>query len=87
MTAHAAFRTPQVQRTSGALERHRFLPGVDLKTAYARRIVVTKTGPRTASGLIGVQVLWSRDQYARANRPGEIPNSRRNALANANSEE
>jgi protein-L-isoaspartate(D-aspartate) O-methyltransferase len=36
------FRTPQVERAFLTLERHLFLPGVDLKTAYAPQVVVTK---------------------------------------------
>ncbi|MCW2948943.1 MAG: hypothetical protein JWR24_5660 [Actinoallomurus sp.] len=36
------FRTPQVEQAFLALERHRFLDGVDMKTAYAPRVVVTK---------------------------------------------
>jgi protein-L-isoaspartate(D-aspartate) O-methyltransferase len=40
-------RTPQVERAFATLERHRFLPGVDLRTAYAAKPVVTK---RAADG-------------------------------------
>ena len=40
-------RTPQVERAFATLERHRFLPGIDLKTAYAPQVVVTK---RAADG-------------------------------------
>ncbi|MGH3776473.1 MAG: methyltransferase, FxLD system [Pseudonocardiaceae bacterium] len=36
------FRTPQVEAAFRAVPRHLFLPGVDLETAYAPRVVVTK---------------------------------------------
>ncbi len=35
-------QTSRVERAFAVLERHRFLPGVDLKTAYAPQVVVTK---------------------------------------------
>jgi protein-L-isoaspartate(D-aspartate) O-methyltransferase len=36
------FRAPQVEAAFLAVPRHLFLPGVDLQTAYAPRVVVTK---------------------------------------------
>jgi protein-L-isoaspartate(D-aspartate) O-methyltransferase len=41
------FRTPQVEQAFLSVERHLFLPGVDLQTAYAPQVVVTK---RAADG-------------------------------------
>ncbi|MGH3801474.1 MAG: hypothetical protein ACRDTD_15330 [Pseudonocardiaceae bacterium] len=36
------FRTPQVEAAFRAVPRHLFLPGVDVETAYAPQVVVTK---------------------------------------------
>jgi protein-L-isoaspartate(D-aspartate) O-methyltransferase len=39
------FRSPQVERAFRTVQRHLFLPGVDIKTAYAPQVVVTKRAP------------------------------------------
>ncbi len=36
------FRTPQVEKAFRAVPRHLFLPGMDVQTAYAPQVVVTK---------------------------------------------
>ncbi len=47
ISRRGTFRTPQVEAAFRAVPRHLFLPGVDLETAYAPRVVVTK---RTEDG-------------------------------------
>ncbi|GAA2148818.1 methyltransferase, FxLD system [Actinomadura napierensis] len=37
-----AFRTPQVEQAFRTVPRHLFLPGVDMETAYAPKVVVTR---------------------------------------------
>jgi len=44
---YGTFRTARVEDAFRAVPRHRFLPGVDLETAYAARVIVTR---RAADG-------------------------------------